>query len=108
MPVPWEYYAKRHDTNVEEFIHKNECKSYEDFCASLNCGDVSPPSKKEVDLCLSGIRELEAAAKPRPRPTAKKVALGTASASPSPSRHAIRKAKAKRTKTEKKPEKKSE
>jgi len=55
----WEYYSKRRNIDLSEFVKKNNL-SYKDLCEFCLGRKVSPPSEEQYDLSA-----------PKPKPKAK-------------------------------------
>ena len=89
MPMPWDYYVKRHSVDVVSFLKSRGCENYKSFCEILLREDIEPPTQKSMEKYF-------AAAKPSRKPPPKKQTLGTKPAVKSASRHQkLRQAKAK-------------
>jgi hypothetical protein len=82
MPVPWEYYVKRRNIDVAEYIRKNGCETYEDLVGTINKFDIVPPTREQVKEHF----------KPKPAPRKKPVQKATAK----PAKPAARKVSASR------------
>ncbi|MBC8409133.1 MAG: hypothetical protein H8E12_10490 [Rhodobacteraceae bacterium] len=66
MSISWNFFVKRRRINVENFVKSKNCKTYAEFCASLNLHDVTPPLEDEVSEYF-----IKPTPAPRPHPPQK-------------------------------------
>ena len=69
--ITWEYFSKRRNINLKDFIRKQEINTYEKLHAFCDGRSVISPTKDEYDLAYSTVFSTVVEAKPPAKPPAK-------------------------------------
>jgi len=65
--VSWEYYSRRRNISLKDFLKKRNIETYEQYCLELNSLGIVPMLKENFELHVPKIEP-----KPEPKPIRKK------------------------------------